>query len=234
MSHDFDFKTFLINQRREGTRLVGSCKNCNKTVPWSSAKLQEHKRGKACIGQSEEERIYFIKRFKESKEEKCIITTSSLSQDSAPSSMNLILDLGSSSNVSSQLTASDFNNSPDIHTVITSPSNKKVVAFMDHMTEADREKCDELLSLFAFRTAVPFHIFDSAVFLNFMSHIRPVYKPPSAKVLSGRLLDSCYNTIHDKVRKLIASTPTLSIVSDGWSNIRQDHLVNFLILVPGH
>ena len=31
---------------------------------------------------------------------------------------------------------------------------------------------------------------------------------------------------------LVEKAPVVSIVSDGWSNIRNDHLVNFVVTIP--
>ena len=60
----------------------------------------------------------------------------------------------------------------------------------------------------------------------------PGYTPPSSKKLRTRLLDKTLKGLDEEMKILVEKAPVVSIVSDGWSNIRNDHLVNFVVTIP--
>ena len=45
-------------------------------------------------------------------------------------------------------------------------------------------------------------------------------------------MDKCYEKYKDLGKKLLDNAPFYSIVTDGWSNLRSEHLVNYIITVP--
>lgn len=63
--------------------------------------------------------------------------------------------------------------------------------------------------------------------------LNPQYEAPSARVLSGRLLDKHYATAKTKLDEELADVTELTITSDGWTNLRGDQIVNFIIKAPG-
>jgi hypothetical protein len=59
----------------------------------------------------------------------------------------------------------------------------------------------------------------------------PGYTPPSSKRRTS-LLDKTSQNLENEMRIIVENAPVVSIVSDGWSNIRNDHLVNFVVIIP--
>jgi Protein of unknown function (DUF 659) len=55
---------------------------------------------------------------------------------------------------------------------------------------------------------------------------------PSSKVLSSRLLDKQYNETRAKIGEILCETESLTLTSDGWTNVRGHHIVNFIIKAP--
>ena len=55
---------------------------------------------------------------------------------------------------------------------------------------------------------------------------------PTRRALSEGLLESTYQTIKKTVDDFLSGCKYYSVITDGWSNIRNEHLVNFIILVP--
>jgi hypothetical protein len=47
------------------------------------------------------------------------------------------------------------------------------------------------------------------------------------------LLDQEYDALFTVGKNMLASAKMYSLTTDGWSNLRQDHLVNFVLIVPG-
>jgi Protein of unknown function (DUF 659)/hAT family C-terminal dimerisation region len=66
--------------------------------------------------------------------------------------------------------------------------------------------------------------------------LRPAYvdSMPSASVIGGSLLNQEYELLFDQTKSFITNASHYSLVTDGWSNLRNEHIVNFVVLVPGH
>lgn len=67
-----------------------------------------------------------------------------------------------------------------------------------------------------------------------MKVARPAYADhiPSPKTLGGSLLNNTYEKYFDIGRNMVRDSIMYSIVTDGWSNITNEHLVNFVLLIP--
>jgi hypothetical protein len=97
-----------------------------------------------------------------------------------------------------------------------------------------QEGIDELDALFGdcfYRTGIAFRIADSDVIKRFVQKLNPAYAPhlPSSKKVSGILLDKHYNGIKRKVDTILSQQSNLILITDGWTNIRSDHIVNFCV-----
>lgn len=55
---------------------------------------------------------------------------------------------------------------------------------------------------------------------------------PTRRTLSGVLLDQEYNKKREALQQIIGNENELGLVTDGWTNIRGDHIVNFLVKAP--
>ena len=76
------------------------------------------------------------------------------------------------------------------------------------------------------------HFDDNPEALIALDMMRPGYKPPNRKEIGGTLLHNEYNKSVDRSKKLYAASIYLSIVTDGWRNIRHEHLTNIVITTP--
>ena len=87
---------------------------------------------------------------------------------------------------------------------------------------------DEVFVSF-FLTAIPFHI----AHCSSLRHLaRPAYKAPSRKLLATRLLDSAFEKQKTIIGEYIAESNAVALISDGWTNIRKEQLVNFAASIP--
>jgi len=75
----------------------------------------------------------------------------------------------------------------------------------------------------------------SSSFKEIFQAARPAYVPyiPSPKVLGGSMLDKVYDTYTEYGKSMVKDCLMYSIASDGWSSITNEHLVNFILLIPG-
>jgi Protein of unknown function (DUF 659) len=55
---------------------------------------------------------------------------------------------------------------------------------------------------------------------------------PSSKTLSGKLLDQQYDQARMKINSILQESVNLTLTSDGWTNVRGSHIVNFIIKAP--
>ncbi|KAF0709531.1 Uncharacterized protein FWK35_00029943, partial [Aphis craccivora] len=86
--------------------------------------------------------------------------------------------------------------------------------FCDQITPAQIDICNIMLAKLFFGCNIPFTVVDSMHFKNFCKALRPSYKPPSRKVLSGRLL----NDVHSKLCENKKFRLSSALLIDGWKN----------------
>ncbi|KAG5666047.1 hypothetical protein PVAND_017768, partial [Polypedilum vanderplanki] len=87
---------------------------------------------------------------------------------------------------------------------------------------------------FIFKSGVSFRIVELDCFKDMFSVINPslVNAIPNRKQLSIQLLDKEYDIIQEKLQLILANNKNLSLISDGWTNISGDHIVNYCIKCP--
>lgn len=87
---------------------------------------------------------------------------------------------------------------------------------------------------FFFRTGVSLRLADSAAFKDFVKSLNASYaaKMPTSKHLSGSLLDNQFKECSSLLDDILTSSKHLTLITDGWTNIRGDHIVNFCIKAP--
>ena len=104
--------------------------------------------------------------------------------------------------------------------------------FVDKITSADQEDIDELLARAIFASGTPLTITENKYWKSLFAKMRPAYVPPSRYVLTGRLLDAEHARLHAAVSEKVASADTLALMCDGWSNCRNESIVNFVVTTP--
>src|SRR5260370_24002805 len=60
----------------------------------------------------------------------------------------------------------------------------------------------------------------------------PGFKLPTRKDLAGNLLDKCYEGVKTKVDTHLARDELLCLVCDGWTNVKNDPIVNYTLVSP--
>ncbi|RXN06113.1 hypothetical protein ROHU_033008 [Labeo rohita] len=67
---------------------------------------------------------------------------------------------------------------------------------------------------------------------RFLNVLRPAYTPPTRHALSTHLLDREFNRVQAKVKQTIDKADCISIISDGWSNVRGQGIINYIVTTP--
>lgn len=83
-----------------------------------------------------------------------------------------------------------------------------------------------------FASAIPFSTFERPEWNEFFRRLRPAFKIPGRTALSSSLLKACYEQVQHNVLQLIASAESVCLLSDGWSNLWREAIVNIMVTTP--
>lgn len=107
---------------------------------------------------------------------------------------------------------------------------------LSELTNEKKQEINSALAKFFFRTGISFKLVESGAFKDLIKSLNSTYaqEMPSSFVLSGSLLDQEHSKLSTQLQKMLESSTDLVLVSDGWTNIRGDHIVNFCVKAPGN
>lgn len=197
----------------------GTCRSCNQSVFWGRDRVASHKRG-TCKNVSSEERDLFST-LKKGKEVEIIVQQKVPESCQAPVVGVLTRSKSRDMNVAT------------MSVPVASTSNYTMEKYTDKLSGKDIAELDQLFAQFMFRCALSFRVADSKSLQAFIKKLRPAYTVPSAYRLRTTLLDYTYNEMKAKTDKFMEDASFYTMISDGWTNIKGEHLVNFMIQVPG-
>ncbi|XP_065654939.1 uncharacterized protein LOC136081542 [Hydra vulgaris] len=115
---------------------------------------------------------------------------------------------------------------------VSRQSSKRTIlnSYFDTINKDGIEKIDKSYARVFFHTGVPFALADSSAWKQHHANLRPAYKPPSSKCISGRLKDAL-NDEKRSIKEYVNNSEYVSIVTDGFLNINTNHLINYSIHV---
>ncbi|CAG8797423.1 12403_t:CDS:2, partial [Cetraspora pellucida] len=76
----------------------------------------------------------------------------------------------------------------------------------------------------------PLSFVDSTKFREFVHLINIHYHVPTRKQLSNDILNDVYKKVQVSIQKFISKFEWISITTDGWTNIHQDHIINYMVI----
>lgn len=195
----------------------GICRSCTQSVFWGRDRVASHKRGTCKTASSEEKE--FFSTLKKGKEVEVIVKQKEPEPSQEP--------------VVGIVTRSKSRDMQTMSVPVASTSKNTMVKYTDRLTGKDIDELDQLFAQFMFRCAISFRVADSKSLQAFIKKLRPAYTVPSAYRLRTSLLDCTYNEMKAKTDAFLRDASYYTMISDGWTNIKGEHLVNFMIQVPG-
>ena len=111
-------------------------------------------------------------------------------------------------------------------------SKTSVSKFTNTMSSNEQEKLESLFSRAIYASATPFHIVKNPHWIKFFKALRPAFVLPSRYKLSWPLLDLEYNKVNVEAMEKIAGADCVALMCDGWSNIRNEAIINFIVSIP--
>lgn len=105
--------------------------------------------------------------------------------------------------------------------------------YLDVIPSAEREMLNKLFARAVFSSNIALStIPENKHWITFLKRMRPYFQVPSRKLLAGPLLEAEYEDVKKTCVQKIEGSKFLSLQVDGWSNIRKEAIMNFLICSP--
>lgn len=95
-----------------------------------------------------------------------------------------------------------------------------------------QQELNELLSKAIFVSGAPLSLVEHPLWKEFFAKLRPSFELPSRKQISTALLDHHYETTKKMVDVEVKNSNVLHLQLDGWSNIRNESIINFVVTQP--
>jgi Protein of unknown function (DUF 659)/BED zinc finger len=83
-----------------------------------------------------------------------------------------------------------------------------------------------------YASGIPLATIENAFFIQALHKINSEYHPPSRKVLSTTLLEKEYKQISANIKNQVKNANYVCLISDGWTNIHQESIINFMVTTP--
>ncbi|KAL0842168.1 hypothetical protein ABMA28_014340 [Loxostege sticticalis] len=127
------------------------------------------------------------------------------------------------SNISSLATAAEEN---------TESSFSSDQAISVDFTEDKQRHLSKLLSKAIYVTGTPLSMVEHPLWKELFNEIQPLFQLPTRKAVSSTHLESIYNEMEREITEELKSTNHLHLQCDGWSNRRNEGVINFVIAKP--
>ncbi|CAG8510928.1 1505_t:CDS:2, partial [Scutellospora calospora] len=96
----------------------------------------------------------------------------------------------------------------------------------------NQKELESLLAREFYSASISFNILENDDIKAFFSRAIPYFKLPTRNSLSNSLLTKEYSSMQTVVNHLLDETQFLCLVTDGWSNIHKDSIINYMITTP--
>ena len=106
------------------------------------------------------------------------------------------------------------------------------INFADKITTHEQKKYDTFLARAVYASASPFSMVENPHWKSFFNEIRPAYVVPSRYKISALLHDFEYDKIKVETVATIAASDSIGLMCDGWNNIRNEPIINFVLSQP--
>ena len=96
----------------------------------------------------------------------------------------------------------------------------------------EKEEIDTAIARAFYASGIPLATIENPFIIQALHKINPEYHPPSRKSLSTTLLEKEYKQVSADMKQQIKNSNYICLTSDGWTNIHQQPIINFMITTP--
>lgn len=100
------------------------------------------------------------------------------------------------------------------------------------VTPKEKAALDAAYADIYYHTGLPFNVADNSTVTSFFKLLRPAWTPPNRRQLAGTLLEASFARQVGRTAVTFTAEPLIALVTDGWFNLRNDHLVNYVAVFP--
>ena len=115
---------------------------------------------------------------------------------------------------------------------LTSVKLGRLDSYTDHITPDQQNEIDPLLARAIFASGAPLSLTENVYWQSAFNKIHPAYSLPSRYKLTNTLLHAEYTQVSITVNEEIATAQSLALICDGWSNVRNESIINFVVTTP--
>jgi hypothetical protein len=98
------------------------------------------------------------------------------------------------------------------------------------LTSAEKTVLDKLAAYAVYCGARPFQLYQKLSIKKLTKKLNSIYHPPSAYLLTNRLLDNCYGETWNEFLHVLKNCEVLNVSVDESSTINRDRVINACIL----
>lgn len=109
---------------------------------------------------------------------------------------------------------------------------QKITSFFDRITVEEQSELEINMAKAVYHSGMALSAFETPYWKTFFQSIRPKFVVPSPYKLSNSLLNSEYKRVMNDVNNKINKATCLALLTDGWTNITGDGVINFVITTP--
>lgn len=114
----------------------------------------------------------------------------------------------------------------------SSSRSTRLQSFCDTMSMKDAKTAQTLLAKAIYASGTPLSITENRYWVEYHKFLRPSFNLPTKFQLSNSILTETFKKVSAEVQKKVDSAVSLGLQCDGWSNIRREGIMNFLITTP--
>lgn len=111
-------------------------------------------------------------------------------------------------------------------------TSKGIASFFDSMDPVENEVLRNKYADAVYGTAVSFNAISNPMWKEVYNRLRPKFEVPTREELSKDLLKESYERVSKLAVAYVEKSDYISIVIDGWSNVRKDAIINVVAMTP--
>ncbi|CAG8489960.1 4565_t:CDS:2, partial [Scutellospora calospora] len=119
----------------------------------------------------------------------------------------------------------------DCETSISTATSTSSVA-IDFVSRREQESLELAFAKSVFRYGLFLSLSEMEPIKDLWHQAKPTFKLPSRKKLSTKLLDHVFDETKHDVETLINKSINMCLISDGWSDLIQQHWTNYILTTP--
>jgi len=220
-----------FSEIRDGTKIIGKCLYCGQTYANNATRMKKHLTN--CVKCPEKIRCLFHEVGKSSGASASYVSGTVSSAVGAAENIDVdepvetdIENTAIASPSGSLETRSELSSSTRIS------RQSSLSSYFDKMSTEEKQKLDESFARAIYSSGVALSITENPYLKEHYKQLRPSYELPSRYRLSNPLLNKEYDRIQVKVAQKLAEADSLTLMSDGWTDIRGNPLINIIFVTP--